>query len=117
MDNKEQLEKELMSYGKKEIVSAILDMFGYEYIAGNILRSMHEKRSKALLDAEKKAMDRAKDAWNAYIEWINGVGTEFGKMSNEELEKSLNLAREAEKASDERDRMIERVERFFREGT
>lgn len=116
MDNKAKLKKELMSYGKEEIVSAILDLFGYEYIAGDILIRLHEKRGNALIDAEKKAMDRAKDAMDAYRAWVDSMETDISKMSVLELERGARLLEEIEKAEKAIDLAIERVERFFREG-
>lgn len=115
-DDRKQMKKELMRYSKEEIVGAVFDLFDGEYIARSMLARLHEKKSKALLDVENKAIQREKEAWDAYFTWIDSMGTDFKNMSNSELNKTMRLAKEAEKASNERDRLIERAERFFRQG-
>ena len=121
-DNKEKLRKELMSYGKEEIVSSILDQFGYEHIASNCLRRLHEIKSKSLLDAEKKAMDRAESAFSAYCEWIEMMAKKYGsdgekidlnKFSDADLKQTVRVCDELTKAQKERDEAIRRVERFY----
>lgn len=122
-DNKAKLRKELMSYGKEEIVSAILDQFGYEHIASNCLRRLHEIKSKSLLDAEKKAMDREESAFSAYCEWIDRMGKKYGseggridlnKLSDADLKQTVGVCGELTKAQKARDEAIRRVERFYR---
>ena len=121
-DNKEKLRKELMSYGKEEIVSAILDQFGYEHIASNCLRRLHEKKSESLLEAEKKAMDIAESAFSAYCEWIDRMGKKYGseggkidlnEFSDADLKQTVRVCDELTKAQKERDEAIRRVERFY----
>ena len=124
-ENKAKLKKELMRYGKEEIVGALLDQFNYGFIAQGCLRTLREGKFHALLDAEQKAFDRADEAFDEYCEWMDRLKEKYGdeceggrlslsKLSDDDFNKTKQVCEKMEKAQKQRDAAMKRVEREMR---
>lgn len=57
-ENKAKLKKELMRYGKEEIVDAMLEQFNSVYIANDCLRTLRPKRTQACLMRNRKRLKK-----------------------------------------------------------
>ena len=119
-ENKAKLKKELMRYGKEQIVGAILDQFNYEYIAQGCLRTLRQNKTHALFAAEQKALDRADRAFDEYCEWLDILKEKYGcengkldlsKLSEDDLTRTKQVCEKMEKTQKQRDAVMKRVER------
>lgn len=119
-ENKAKLKKELMRYGKEEIVGAILDQFNHEYIAQGCLRTLREGKFQALFDAGQKAIGMADRAFDEYCAWLDFLKEKYGfengkldlsKLSEDDLTRTQQVCKKMEKTQKQRDAAMKRVER------
>lgn len=118
--DKAELKKELMRYGKEQIVGAILDQFNYGFIADGCLCTLRQNKIHALFDAEQKAIGKADRAFDEYCEWLDFLKEKYGcengkldlsKLSDDDFNKTKQVCEKMKKAKKQRDAAMERVER------
>lgn len=122
-ENKARLKKELMRYGKEDIVDAILDQFNSGYIAEGCLRTLRQNKTHALFAAEQKAIEKADEAFDEYCAWLDSLKEKYGcedgklnlgKLSEDDLKRTRQVCEKMEKTKKQRDAAMKRVEQAMR---
>ena len=117
--DKAKLKKELMRYGKEQIVDALLGQFNSGYIAEGCLRTLWENKTHDLFAAEQKALDRADRAFDEYCEWVDILREKYGcedgklnlgKLSDDDMARTIQVCEKMEKTRKQRDAAMKRVE-------
>lgn len=70
--------KELAKYPKNEIIEALGNQYGSDFIVANMIVELSSKETQKALDEHEEALRAETEAREAYINWLNEMCVKYG---------------------------------------